>query len=365
MFGLWCVLAAAAADAQLTFNLTTTGDPLADAGFQRAADYLSSQFDDAITVNITAGFTSLGPTILGQASSEGDFYSFTDWKAAMGGDVASADDASYAAALPAGSSFSVFLNRTADNPHGSGSATPYVDNDGGANNTSVRLNRANAKAIGLVAANDVGVDAAITFSSDFTFDFDPSDGIDAGAIDFVGVAIHEIMHAMGFESGVDILDDNSPDSGSTFYAADAFKYVTPLDFTRHSADSLLAGADLDWTADTRSKLYSIDGGATTLIADAWSTGVAHGDGRQASHWRDGLGIGIMDPTAMPAGSVNVVSANDLQALDVIGWNAALSPVPEPSTWVMAGLAMAGIAWSRQRRPRHTSQCQSSQRASPA
>lgn len=69
MFGLWCVLAASAADAQLTFNLTSTGDPLADAGFQRAADYVSGQFEDAITVNITAGFSSLGPTILGQAGS--------------------------------------------------------------------------------------------------------------------------------------------------------------------------------------------------------------------------------------------------------------------------------------------------------
>lgn len=247
----------------------------------------------------------------------------------------------------------MFLNHTSDNPNGAGSAVPYVDNDGGANNTSVRLNRANAKAIGLVAANDVAEDAAITFSSDFTFDFDPSDGIDAGAIDFVGVAIHEIMHAMGFESGVDILDGNSPGTAGPF-AADLFAYVSPLDFTRHSADSLLAGADLDWTADTRTKLYSIDGGTTTLIADAWSTGVTHGDGRQASHWRDGLGIGIMDPTAMPAGSLNVVSGNDLQALDVIGWNAAVSPVPEPSTLGMAGLAVAGLVWSRRRRPTHIS-----------
>lgn len=59
----------------------------------------------------------------------------------------------------------------------------------------------------------------------------------------------------------------------------------------------------------------------------------------------------MDPTAMPAGSVNVVSANDLQALDVIGWDAAVSPVPEPSAWVMAGLAITGLGWSRQRRGR--------------
>lgn len=55
------------ASAGLVFNLTSTGNPSADAGFQRAVDYISTQFDDDVTVNITAGFSALGPGILGQA----------------------------------------------------------------------------------------------------------------------------------------------------------------------------------------------------------------------------------------------------------------------------------------------------------
>jgi hypothetical protein len=349
LLGATVVISQVSVQAALVFNLTSTGNADADAGFQRAADYVSGQFDDAIEVNITAGFASLGGSVLGQAASPNETFSFANWKAAVAADVSSSADATYSAGLPAGNAFSVYINRTSDNPNGSGSAVPYVDNDGGANNTTVRINRANAKAIGLLAANDAAEDAAITFSSDFVFDFDPSDGIDAGAIDFVGVAIHEIMHAMGFESGVDILDGNSPGSGGPF-DDDLFDYVSALDFTRHSNDSLLAGADIDFTADTRAKLYSLDSGATTLIADAWSTGVTHGDGRQASHWRDGLGIGIMDPTAAPAGSLNVVSANDLQALDVIGWN-TVAVVPEPSSCMLAWLAIVGLACDRYRRRR--------------
>src|SRR5262249_44836054 len=53
-----------------------------------------------------------------------------------------------------------------------------------------------------------------------------------------------------------------------------------------------------------------------------------GDGRQASHWKDNLGIGIMDPTSVPAGQANVVTTRDIQALDVIGWNVVLPSGPE-------------------------------------
>ncbi len=339
-------LAAAVGEAGLVFNLTDTGNASANAGFRRAADFIAARFDDDITVNITAGFASLDPGILGEANSSSVTATFSNWKAAIATDRTTADDNTFSANLPVGSSFSLYLNRTANNPNGAGSATPYLDNDGDANNTTVRLNRANAKALGLLAGADGGADAAITFSSDFAFDFDPSDGISPGQIDFVGVAIHEIMHAMGFVSGVDILDINSPPVHGPF-DDNLFTYVYGLDFTRHSVASLAAGADIDWTADTRTKLYSLDGGATVLIADAWSTGYFFGDGRQASHWRDDLGIGILDPTAAPPGNQMFVTVNDLQALDVIGWDPVA--VPEPSTWALAAAGLTTAVVVRRRR----------------
>lgn len=73
-----------------------------------------------------------------------------------------------------------------------------------------------------------------------------------------------------------------------------------------------------------------------------------GDGQQASHSKDSLGLGIMDPTA---GQVELlaISANDIKAFDVIGWNlrTAAPAVPEPSTWAMM---LAGFGLARRRRP---------------
>ena len=65
---------------------------------------------------------------------------------------------------------------------------------------------ANAKALGIVPGDAPGIDATITFNSSVSFDFDPSDGITPGTTDIIGVATHEIGHAMGFVSGVDTVD---------------------------------------------------------------------------------------------------------------------------------------------------------------
>ena len=268
----------------------------------------------------------------------------------MSNDASSANDTTMVNNLPSGTSFSTYLNRTNNNPNGAGSATAYLDNDGDANNTTLRLNNANAKAVGLLTADLAAEDANITFNSDFSWDFDQSDGIGAGLIDFVGVAIHEIGHAMGFTSGVDILDIFSPPAMGGPYNDDQFTFVTALDFTRFSADSESAGADIDWTADTRAKYFSIDGGATAATAgtDHWSTGLNFGDGRQASHWKDNLALGIMDPTAVAAGSVNVVTALDLLALDVVGWN-NVTAVPEPSSLtLLTVIAVIGLGNIRRR-----------------
>src|SRR5205814_3391674 len=67
---------------------------------------------------------------------------------------------------------------------------------------STSVSDSTARAIGLLPATAQSTDEAamIGFNSNFTFDFDPSDGITAGQIDFDAVATHEIGHALGFDS---------------------------------------------------------------------------------------------------------------------------------------------------------------------
>jgi hypothetical protein len=299
----------------LTFNFTPVAGTSQQAidGFTAAGNLWSSLFTDNVTVNIDINFATLGAGTLAQASSSAYVFNYQSVYNALNSDRTTADDNRAVASLANSSTYKRLLNHSSDNTT-PGSLTPEVFNSG-----DVFVNTANAKALGLY--NNLGSDARISFNSGngFMWDFDGSNGISSGTYDFVGIAAHEIGHALGFVSSVDEIDG----AVSSAYNGSA----TTLDLFRYSTNSSGIGA-IDMTAGTSDKYFSLDKGVTKIAS--FSTGTALGDGYQASHWKDNLGLGIMDPTSA-SGELLQFMANDAQALDVIGWNRRNTAiVPEPA-----------------------------------
>jgi hypothetical protein len=82
----------------------------------------------------------------------------------------------------------------------------------------------------------------------------------------------------------------------------------------------------------------VDGGTSQIAL--FATGASHGDGNQAGHWKDFLGIGILDPTVF-TGELMILTETDLRAFDVLGYTL----VPEPAVGTF--LVLSGLFWRRQ------------------
>ena len=158
----------------------------------------------------------------------------------------------------------------------------------------------------------LGSPPSIGFNSALNFDFDPSDGIAAGKLDFEATAAHEIGHALGFNSTVGLkeLDASAPIVPA---ALDFFRFrpgVTNATFT--ATQRILSSGDPHILFD----------GAQTLALSTGRPDGSGGDGRQASHWKDDTFtsnyIGIMDPT-LTIGVRGEITDNDLTAYDLLGY----------------------------------------------
>ncbi len=190
-------------------------------GFQSAASRFETLFNDDITVSLDIGFQPLDPGVLAQTSSATAGVAYSTVRSALISDAVSVYDNTTVSYLQTGPALSFLTS-------GALPGSVVHDNNMSANNQVLDIPLANAKALGglgVVGVHDtVSADGSIVFNSDFAFDFNPMDGIGAGMFDFVGLATHEIGHALGFLSGVDGIDlfsGNGPFAFFNFLVDDA------------------------------------------------------------------------------------------------------------------------------------------------
>ena len=190
-----------------------------------AVQFFDNAFADPITVNIAVGWDEIGgsPLVNGNIGEGGPVtgsrFTYDQVRATLVNDAKSGADMTALASLSA--------------------ADPT-------NGGSFFLGSAEEKALGLTAGNAAAVDGEVGFQSDpsYSFTFDPNNRAIAGDVDFIGVAEHEIAHAMGRDPYLG-LQSNIGD----YSILDLYRYSSPgvHDFTL-----------------TDRPYFSIDRGITTI-----------------------------------------------------------------------------------------------------
>ena len=272
------------------------------AGFVAAAQAIETNFTNAVTIDIAIGYgeiggTSMGAGALGESESFLQYVSYASLLSALKSHNSDTTTAAVIASLP---------------------ATAPI-------NGYIWVTTAQAKALGLAAANGTGLDGYIGLSSAYPFTYNNSNGVAAGTYDFSGVVAHELTEVMGRL----MLTGGSIGPYSNSYSL--------LDLLHYSAPGTR-----DFVA-TKAGYFSPDGGVTN--GGNFNT-VSGGD---AADWASSMGNNAYDAFSN-AGVVNPVTSGDVTELNAIGWTLASStvtptPPPAPTASPPGAVAIASISAS--------------------
>jgi PEP-CTERM motif len=283
----------------VTYDPSVSGAPAGfTSAFSDAIQMYQSTYTDPITINMNVGWgeidgNPLNPGNLGQSrTNQPGNFTYSQVRSALISDAKSAADFQAVSTLGA------------------------TDPTGG---RAFRMSDAEAKALGLRAGNDPGIDGWVGFSNTATYTFDPNNRAVAGEFDFIGVAEHEIAEVMGrygmTQNGCGATLCDSP--------IDLFRYTSPGNFDLNPENG---------------SYFSIDSGNTNINT---FNGTSGGD---LSDWL-GLTLDAFNHS-LSRGQEEPFTAGDRTLMDVIGYDPAV--VPEPGTLALLATSLIGLGAMRWR-----------------
>jgi hypothetical protein len=283
----------------VSYDASVGGAPAAfQSAFQDAISLYQSTYTDPITINIDVGWgeidgNPLNPGNLGQSrTNQPGNFTYSQVRNALTSDAKSAAD------------FQAISTLGATDPTGG---------------RVFRMSDAEAKALGLRAADAPGIDGWVGFNSTASYTLDPNNRAVAGEYDFIGVAEHEIAEVMGrygmTQNGCGATVCDSP--------IDLFRYTSPGNFDLNPENG---------------SYFSIDSGNTKINT---FNGTGGGDlsdwlGLTPDAFNHSLSRGLEEP----------FTAGDEILMDAIGYDPAA--VPEPATLALLAIPLIGLAALRRR-----------------